>query len=174
MKRLTGQGAADAAKGAYDDAQSTIKFSNNKLSGWIAAALVPVPGTVPALMGASLGRYFENKNWSGKTQFEMITQWAQLARGRHWGNCGEYTALAFEYLKAKDVGPVDYMYLRDGDHAFCVMGRPQGTDDENASTWTSSDVWIIDGWKKLCFEMTAGKFGEVVEHNKYASYARYY
>jgi hypothetical protein len=39
---------------------------------------------------------------------------------------------------------------------------------------TSSDVWIIDGWKKLCFEMTAGKFGEVIERKKYASFARYY
>ena len=174
MRRLTGQAAADAAKAAYDEAQSVIKFSGNKLKTWIAAALIPVPGVIPALLGAGVSRYFEGRNWSGKTRHEMITQWAQLARNRKWGNCGEYTSLAFEYLKGVDVGPIDFMVLTDGDHAFCVMGRPEGTDDRDAGTWGLNDVWIIDGWKKLLFEMTPSKFAEVVESHKYACWARYH
>lgn len=174
MKRLHGQAAADAAKAAYDDSQSAILYSSNKVSTWVVAAVVPVPGLIPALLvGGSMRKHVDSKNWSGKTRLEMITQWASMARGRRWGNCGEYTALAFEYLKGKDVGPVDYMALTDGDHAFCVLGRPPNTDEHDAGTWGSSDVWVIDGWKKLCFEMTGARFGEVVASHKYHSYARY-
>ena len=96
MTVLRGKELAGAAKAAYDDAQSAIWFSTNKAYSYaIAAAL---PGSLPLAAGMGLARTVGETNWRRKDTNGLITQWAAMARSRHYGNCNEYTAIAFEYL----------------------------------------------------------------------------
>lgn len=181
MPVLKGVELASAVRTAYDDAQSTIWFSTNKPAPWVAAmaggfafgGLLGVAYGAAGMAGVTeaLGRSNDVADGAA-TKLKTIRMIAANAKGRHIGNCGDYTALAFEHLRNKNILPIDFMNVVNGDHQFLVVGRPSGSNPENAATWGLKDVWIIDGWKKLCFEMGEMKFPSVVGNKKYESYAR--
>jgi hypothetical protein len=62
------------------------------------------------------------------------------------GNCTEQNALAIQFLKARNVGPLDLMFFLDGvDHNFVVIGRKPNSWDNKISTWGGEAV-ICDPW----------------------------
>jgi hypothetical protein len=72
---------------------------------------------------------------------------AALAKGAHCGNCGEYAAVAFDYLMLSGC-PYDIEYAEyasPGDHAFVIVGRPFGTDPSDPATW-GPDAVVCDAW----------------------------
>jgi hypothetical protein len=72
---------------------------------------------------------------------------AALAKAAHCGNCGEYAAVAFDYLMLTNCPyDIEYAcYAKPGDHAFVIVGRPFGTSPSDPSTW-GPDVVVCDAW----------------------------
>ncbi len=60
-----------------------------------------------------------------KDQLESSASWA---RTMGCGNCGEYSALAFVYLRdVLKVKPLDWMEYNNMQHAFVIVGRDAGS-----------------------------------------------
>jgi len=76
-----------------------------------------------------------------------IRRQAGAAKARHCGNCGEYAAVAFDYLMLAGCPyPLEYAnYAPPGDHAFVIVGRPLNSIAGNLSTWGREAV-ICDAW----------------------------
>lgn len=72
--------------------------------------------------------------------------WAEAARKKHGGNCGELSALAFEYLRLQGVRPLDWAHFIKHDHAFVIIGRPAGEKENNPPDAWFYDVVICDPW----------------------------
>jgi hypothetical protein len=67
-------------------------------------------------------RMHQEVNW--KDQLESSASWAKLMG---CGNCGEYSALAFVYLRdVLKVKPLDWMEYNNMQHAFVIVGRDSG------------------------------------------------
>jgi len=64
------------------------------------------------------------------------------------GNCHELAAVAFEYLRASAITPVDLMTFTTAgyDHVWVVIGRVNGSAVGNLRTWGADAVWC-DPWQ---------------------------
>jgi len=66
------------------------------------------------------------------------------------GNCGELAAMAFLYLEENRVLPLDYMTFGAPppayDHCWVVIGRANGSQERDPSTWGEDAVWC-DPWQ---------------------------
>jgi hypothetical protein len=70
-----------------------------------------------------LAKSGQNEGW--KDQMEASASWAKLYG---CGNCGEYSALAFVYLRdVEKVRPLDWMEYNNLQHAFVIAGRASGS-----------------------------------------------
>lgn len=64
------------------------------------------------------------------------------------GNCTQYALLAFDYLRQKDVRPVQVVQLEEpGDHVFTIAGKIAG-ELANMSTW-GKEVFVCDPWANI-------------------------
>jgi hypothetical protein len=72
---------------------------------------------------------------------------ASVAKSRACGNCGEYAAVAFDYLMLNGCPyPIEYAgYVSPGDHAFVIVGRPESATVSDPSTWGREAV-VCDAW----------------------------
>ena len=82
-------------------------------------------------------------------RFHDASKWLESAAGRasqwHCGNCGEQAALAYQFLEDQGVAPLDYMDRQNYDHSFVVIGRSDGSDEYDPSTWGTAAV-VCDPW----------------------------
>jgi hypothetical protein len=63
------------------------------------------------------------------------------------GNCGEQSAMAYEWLRKNGVTPVENMrFMSGGNHAFVVLGRDPSSDPAKPATWGASAI-VCDPWK---------------------------
>lgn len=62
----------------------------------------------------------------------------------HAGNCGEYTALATNYLYKHNIPLIEAAYILFGDHAFVIIDRDPTSDINKPSLWGTKAV-ICDG-----------------------------
>lgn len=78
---------------------------------------------------------------------DYISHLSSFATRAGCGNCAEHAAVAFEFLRAQHVRPLDYMNLNNGDgqsiHVFVVIDYVG--ESENSSTWGEHAV-ICDPW----------------------------
>lgn len=76
-----------------------------------------------------------------------IRRIAGAAKRRRCGNCGEYAAVAFDYLMLTNCPHViEYAsYVSPGDHAFVIVGRPVNTTARIPGSWGSRAV-VADAW----------------------------
>jgi hypothetical protein len=77
------------------------------------------------------------------------------------GNCGELTSKAFIYLHQLGIRPLEYMVLEPGaaqlDHAFVVIGRQEGpNDDPLGRNWVKGAV-VCDPWAYGLYRALAPK-----------------
>ncbi len=79
------------------------------------------------------------------TMPSMIRGWAAKATHMGCGNCGEQAAIAFEFLRAGDYRPLEYVIFDPGDHAFVVIGRRKGSQLNDIGTWGPEAV-VCDAW----------------------------
>ncbi len=97
-----------------------------------------------------------NPNW-GSDRIMNIRRIAGAAKSRRCGNCGEYAAVAFDFLMHTHCPfPLEYAsYIDPGDHDFVIINRNPSTDVSRPSTWGPNTV-ICDPWA-----------GQVVMSNRY-------
>lgn len=75
-----------------------------------------------------------------------IREMAAKAQSSGCGNCGEQAAIAYIYLvETAKIAPLDYMSRVNADHAFIAIGRIDGSDAADYSTWGPSAV-VCDPW----------------------------
>lgn len=66
------------------------------------------------------------------------------------GNCGEMAHAAYWYLYDKGYRPIDRMSRTTADHAFVVLGRIEGSNINDPSTWGKNAV-VVDPWRGEVF-----------------------
>ena len=64
------------------------------------------------------------------------------------GNCGELSSTAFMYLLNTKIRPIEKMHVKGGDHHFVVIGRRNGSTDDDVGTW-GKDAAICDPWNEM-------------------------
>ena len=76
-----------------------------------------------------------------------IRRIAGAAKRRHCGNCGEYAAVAFDYLMLTHCPfAIEYAsYVSPGDHAFVIIHRPVSAVVSEPRSWGHETV-IADAW----------------------------
>jgi hypothetical protein len=101
--------------------------------------------------GRSLSKYAQNffvsEGHANDTHtYLMSIAWAAKQAGA--GNCMEQAAIAFLYLEEQGVGPLDYMRFSAPayDHAWMVIGRVDGSNTFDLSSWGEDAVWC-DPWQ---------------------------
>jgi hypothetical protein len=78
-----------------------------------------------------------------------IQVWADDVKKKHGGNCGEQSALAFQFLQKKGIKPLDWAHFIHHDHAFVLIGRPSADSQITVGSppdWVR-DLVICDPWK---------------------------
>ncbi|KTC86439.1 hypothetical protein [Legionella brunensis] len=65
------------------------------------------------------------------------------------GKCGEYSFLILNYLRKNNID-AEYFSIKNGDHAFIVMGREPNSDPNDPSTWGKNAV-VCDGLSGECY-----------------------
>jgi len=77
---------------------------------------------------------------------------ASIAKKAKVGNCGEYAAVAFMFLREiRRVKRLDYMlFARPGDHTWVVIGRALDSDFSDYKTWGNAAV-VCDPWAGVAF-----------------------
>jgi hypothetical protein len=73
---------------------------------------------------------------------------AERAESSGCGNCGEQAAMAFEFLKQKNVFPLDYMTV--GHNAIVVIGIPDTGSSWNVADW-GKDAVVCDPWHGMAY-----------------------
>ncbi len=85
-----------------------------------------------------------------------IRRMAGGAKRAACGNCGEYAAVAFDYLMLTHCPfSIEYAgYTRPGDHAFVIINRPSDSIPNNPATW-SADTLVCDAWAGIVVSPSA-------------------
>jgi hypothetical protein len=76
---------------------------------------------------------------------------------KHWGcgNCGEQSAVAFDYLRGHGIRPIEwyqFVNLERADHAFVVINRRADSDRSDPTAWP--EAAICDPWENKHFRAT--------------------
>jgi hypothetical protein len=111
------------------------------------------------------------KAQGGVESLSDIQTLARLVDANGCGNCGEMAARTFIYLLNLNIRPLDYYALNDeADHAFVVIGRVGG-DDNDWRTWGKTAV-VCDPWASgLLIPMPPGYVGTITKlGDNYAAY----
>jgi hypothetical protein len=74
--------------------------------------------------------------------------WAANAEKYGAGNCGEQSAIAFQYLRGRKVEPLTWTRWSVGNHAFVLLGKPAAGTIRNAADWIDGVV-VCDPWKGI-------------------------
>jgi hypothetical protein len=79
----------------------------------------------------------------------MIMKYQMLKAIQHGcGNCGELSSTAFFYMLDKKTRPIEKMFYKGGDHAFCVVGRRSDSREADPRTWGAAAA-ICDPWNEV-------------------------
>lgn len=82
-------------------------------------------------------------DYNTRKQMEI---WADKAEKYGAGNCGEQSAIAFQYLRRRNVEPITWTRWSVGNHAFVLLGKPVDGTIKNAKNWIDGVV-VCDPWK---------------------------
>jgi hypothetical protein len=138
----------DCAKMYLTFAREAIDHASRKLVDGRANDVVDVVTS----LGASRVCVHETRKASKGVEDELdwlswIHAVAHRAERSGCGNCGECAAMAFHFLEARPVRPLEYMTLaKPGDHAFVVIGRPLNSKLSDVKTWGAAV--ICDAWDR--------------------------
>jgi hypothetical protein len=142
------------AGNAIADARTHIHGSSNRRSDRIQAA-----GGIDAIVAARTGTDATLLNAVGASRAAIgptlvgapAVDTVQIRNGAiasGVGNCHELAAVAYEWLRATAVTPIELMRFTAAgyDHVWVVIGRVAGSDLTNLRTWGADAVWC-DPWQ---------------------------
>ena len=130
-------------------AQAAVDFVKSKMvdgadnsvwdlisSGWDSHSCVP------EMRGS-----YQTEFWKNSPAQERIKVAAMWAERMGCGNCGEQSAIAYQWLLARGVLPLEFMAFEPPkNHNFVVLGRDPASDVAKAGTW-GPDAVVCDPWK---------------------------
>lgn len=132
-----------AAKAAVTHVRSSVRYRGlNTAGGWIRDPL-NVPQKFAARIDSKIQGAQRSAQYQGRLVGEYyINEMEKLARDTNTGNCSELTAVAFNYLKARGVSPIDYFAVFRGswNHAFVILNRDAGVPVSDFAKWSYSAV----------------------------------
>ena len=129
-------------------AQAAVSYVKSKMSlgagnnGWdLLTSGLDSAGCVTGMRES-----YKTAFWHGASPAEQIRVAALWAEQSGCGNCGEQSAVAYQWLLRQGVAPVEYMNFKPPkDHAFVVLGRQPGSDVARPATWGPAAV-VCDPW----------------------------
>jgi len=83
----------------------------------------------------------------------QIKKAVRLVKNFSVGNCGEYAALALNYLRKQDVKRAEAFSISNGNHCFVVIDRAMDSDPEKPETW-GTDAIVCDPWSNKIYPAT--------------------
>lgn len=117
--------------------------AGNRLDDVVDSAGLSLLGSIVAkIRGANMDI---GKSWD----VHEIRTLANYARAVGSGNCGEQSAVAFDYLHKMGVGPIDILSRVYADHQFVVIGRKAGYKP-NPAEW-GPHAAVCDPWMKKAY-----------------------
>lgn len=85
------------------------------------------------------------------SKLETYIQLASIAEKFNIGNCDEMAYVGLKYtIDASVIQRVEIFEIENGHHRFLVIGRNEGTDPADHTTWGPSAV-ICDPWASSCY-----------------------
>jgi hypothetical protein len=120
----------------------------------------------------------KNQNSGGVRNLQDIKILSDLVDQHSCGNCGELASRAFMFLFDLGIRPLEYMSLIPGsaelDHAFVVIGRQEGPDDDNFGRNWVKGAAICDPWASGLYRaLPPGQPGPRAQDMFGESYAAY-
>ena len=132
-----------AAQDAVAHVKSKVRYRGlNTAGGWIRHP-DEVPGKFVARIASKLMGASRSAAYGGSFDGQLyIDELAKLGLESGTGNCSELSAIAFLYLKAKGIAPIEYFgVVRGGwDHAFVVLNRDATVPITDFATWSYQAV----------------------------------
>ena len=132
-----------AAKDAVEHVKRNVRYRGlNTAGGWIRhpdeVTQKFVARISSKLMGAS-----RSAAYGGSFDAELyIDEVAKLGLESGTGNCSELSAIAFLFLKAKAIAPIEYFGVIRGawNHAFVVLNRDDSIPISDFAAWSYQAV----------------------------------
>ena len=132
-----------AAHAAINFVKNTVRYRGlNTAGGWIRN-----PAEIPQKFAARIDSLRKGEQRSAKYQGAFsgenyVNEMAQLAKETQTGNCSELSAVAFNFLKAQGIRPLDYFGVFRGgwNHAFVILNRDAATPLSNFKDWSYAAV----------------------------------
>jgi hypothetical protein len=132
---------------AYVKTRMTLGANNN---ADIFTSFFESRSCVPETRGS-----YQTEFWKALPAPERIKVAAIWAEHSGCGNCGEQSAIAYEWLRRCGVLPLEYMVFQaPKDHAFVVVGRDPGSVAAQPATWGPNAV-VCDPWKNKAYLASA-------------------
>jgi hypothetical protein len=132
-----------AAEAAIDHVVRSVRYRGlNTVGGWVRHP-AEVERKVVARVGSKILGALRDERHAGPFDGKRyVDELERLALQTQTGNCSELSAVAFNYLKAQGVRPIDYFGVwRNGwNHAFVVLNRDPATSLVDFSAWSVNAV----------------------------------
>lgn len=132
-----------AAQDAITHVKRNVRYRGlNTGGGWIRNP-TEVQEKFYARISSQIKGALRSAEYGGSFDAELyINGVAKLAIDSNTGNCSELSAVAFLYLKAKGITPIEYFGVRRGswNHAFVILNRDENTPVSEFATWSYQAV----------------------------------
>ena len=132
-----------AAEAAISHVKSNVRYRGlNTGGGWIRNPIEVQQKFIARIDALLLGAK-RSAEYGGSFDAELyINEVAKLAIDTQTGNCSELSAVAFLYLKAKGIVPIEYfgVYRGNWNHAFVVLNRDATIPVSNFQDWSYQAV----------------------------------
>lgn len=132
------------AKDAIVFVQSSVRYrGTNTAAGWIRNPLEVTEKFATRLHSKYLGaQRSADPPPGGWSHAQTVNQFDRLATDSQTGNCGELSAVAYNYLKRQGVVPLEYfaVYRGSWNHAFVLLNRDRSVPIDDFKTWSYQAV----------------------------------
>lgn len=134
------------AQEAVDYVQSKMVEGADNRPLDVIASLFTAHSCVSDMRASYQTEFWKNSPWAERIRVAAL--WAEHSG---CGNCGEQSAMAYEWLRLRGVLPLEFMGLMPPkNHNFVVLGRDPASDVANPNTWGHSAV-VCDPWKRKAY-----------------------
>jgi hypothetical protein len=131
------------AEETINHVRSSVRYRGlNTGAGWIRHPTEVNSKFAARIQSLILGSQRSAQYKGGPDPTVYVTQLDRLATETQTGNCSELSAVAFTYLEAHNVTPLDYFGVERGtwNHAFVILNRDATIPLANFAAWSHNAV----------------------------------
>ena len=132
------------ADNAISHVKSKVRYRGlNTVGGWIRHP-IEAPQKMDARCNSKIRGAIRSFMYGGPFDAGLyIKETARLAIETHTGNCSELSSVAFLFLNARHVRPIEYFKVQRGDwwgHAFVILNRDGNIPVSKFKDWSPAAV----------------------------------